>query len=345
MAQETKKRTSPYADDRLFFRNFRGGYVNAEYFWRAHQPWLQEQGYMLRPRYHPDWKPSWTGTKKYYEDFEDGLILGRLEVMDATRISDGRVVVLKKVNKYIHPYEAEIGKHFSTEPLASDPHNRCVPIYDVLQSPLDKSIALLVMPYLMRYHELRFGTIGEAIECFGQLFEGLEFIHAQHVAHRDIMVFNVTLDPAPLYSEPPHPIEKGKSMHRTTLPPLEDIIIGGDKSVPEFEGTDEPQNPFWTDIYYLGNLIRTDFLEGAYGFDFMHPLIDDMVQKDPSKRPTISQARSRFEELRGSLSERKLRSRVVYGDEFAIVGFFRSLKHYFQTRVRVLRGTPALPTP
>ena len=31
--------------------------------------------------------------------------------------------------------------------------------------------------------------------------------------------------------------------------------------MPEFEGTDEPQNPFWTDIYYLGNMLRTGFLE------------------------------------------------------------------------------------
>ena len=93
--------------------------------------------------------------------------------MDATRISDGRVVVLKKVNKHNHPYEAEIGQLFSTEPLASDPRNRCVPIYDVLQSPLDESMVFLVMPYLMRYHELRFGTIGEAVECFRQLFEVL----------------------------------------------------------------------------------------------------------------------------------------------------------------------------
>ena len=95
----------------------------------------------------------------------------RLEVMDATRMSDGRVVALKKVDTLIHPYEAEIGKLFSTEPLTSDPHNRCVPIHDVLQSPLNESVVFLVMPYLMRCHDVRFETIGEAVECFRQLFE------------------------------------------------------------------------------------------------------------------------------------------------------------------------------
>ena len=213
--------------------------------------------------------------------------------------------------------------------------------------------------------------------------------------HSDIMDFNVMVDPIPLYSELPHFVKKGKSYDfkrrisrftRTERPvkyyyidfgisrrygadeasPLEDSIVGGDKSVPEFEGTDEPQNPFWTDIYYLGNLIRTDFLQvcphscdailsfvlltmshsqGAHGFEFMQLLIDDMVQKDPTKRPTIGQARSRFESLRESLSERKLRSRVVYRDEFAVFRSFRYLKHCLRTAVRVSQGVPALPTP
>ncbi|KAM5533173.1 hypothetical protein V8D89_013129 [Ganoderma adspersum] len=374
MALETEKTISPYANDKLFYKNFSGGYLTREFFWRDHYTWLQEQGYVLRPRYHPYWKPSWAGTKKDSDYCEDGQISNRLGIMDATRTSDGRVVVLKKVNKYNHPYEAEIGQLFSTEPFASDPHNRCVPIYEVLQSPLDDSMIFLVMPYLMRYHQLRFGTMGEVVEYFRQLFEGLECIHAQHVAHRDIMAFNVMVDPTPLHSEIPHFIEKGRSYDfkrrvrrftRTERPvkyyyidfgisrryapddisPLEDIIVGGDKSVPEFQGTDEPQNPFWTDIYYLGNLIRTDFLQGTHGIEFMQPLVDDMVQRDPSKRPTIGQVRSRFEELRSSLSERTLRSRVVYRDESAIVGLFKSLNHYFKTRIRVLRGTPALPTP
>lgn len=32
---------------------------STEYFWRDHQKWLQERGYILRPRFRPGWKPSW----------------------------------------------------------------------------------------------------------------------------------------------------------------------------------------------------------------------------------------------------------------------------------------------
>jgi hypothetical protein len=45
---------------------------NAEVFWRDRQKWFEKCGYMLRPRYAPDWKPSWEGESGklvlYYED-------------------------------------------------------------------------------------------------------------------------------------------------------------------------------------------------------------------------------------------------------------------------------------
>ena len=44
--------------------------------------------------------------------------------------------------------------------------------------------------------------------------------------------------------------------------PSEVPILGGDKTVPEFqEDPYTPRNPFHTDVYYLGNLIRCDFLQ------------------------------------------------------------------------------------
>jgi hypothetical protein len=97
------------------------------------------------------------------------------------------------------------------------------------------------------------------------------------------------MDANPLYPIPYHPCEtdmrrdfKGEAKHKTRTQrpvkyyltdfgisrryepdtiPLEDPIWGGDKTVPEFQTSDEPRNPFPTDIYYLGNLIREDFLK------------------------------------------------------------------------------------
>jgi hypothetical protein len=44
-------------------------------------------------------------------------------------------------------------------------------------------------------------------------------------------------------------------------PPLELPIEGGDKTVPEFQTSNDACDPFPTDVYYLGNLIRREFLE------------------------------------------------------------------------------------
>jgi hypothetical protein len=44
-------------------------------------------------------------------------------------------------------------------------------------------------------------------------------------------------------------------------PPLELPIQGGDRTVPEFQTSIAPCDPFPTDVYYLGNMIRLEFLE------------------------------------------------------------------------------------
>jgi hypothetical protein len=51
-----------------------GGRGPDELYWCSLQKWLEECGYMLRPRYLPGWVPSWEGTKKLWVDFEDGQV-------------------------------------------------------------------------------------------------------------------------------------------------------------------------------------------------------------------------------------------------------------------------------
>jgi hypothetical protein len=43
--------------------------------------------------------------------------------------------------------------------------------------------------------------------------------------------------------------------------PLEIPLRGGDKSAPEHQDMTTPCNPFPTDVYYIGNLVREDFIQ------------------------------------------------------------------------------------
>lgn len=46
--------------------------MRQERVWTSRQKWLEEHGYMLRSRYHPDWTPSWGN--KWYSNYEDGQV-------------------------------------------------------------------------------------------------------------------------------------------------------------------------------------------------------------------------------------------------------------------------------
>lgn len=101
------------------------------------------------------------------------------------------------------------------------------------------------------------------------------------------------MDPTHLYPDSFHPIArdrrrdwKGKAKHYTRTqcppryylidfglshrytseeePPLRLPAYGGDKSAPEHETYDTLCDPFPTDVYYLGNLVRERFMKARF---------------------------------------------------------------------------------
>ena len=120
--------------------------------------------------------------------------------MDATRISDGRTVILKRLLEREGPYELQINRMFSYHPLASNPRNHCARLLDVIQLPNDPPI--MVHSHLRPYYNPPFQTYGEFLAFFGQICEvcitlpfckyrlhcsihqGVQFMHEHNVAHR-----------------------------------------------------------------------------------------------------------------------------------------------------------------
>lgn len=159
-----------------------------ERWWVEHRSWLESEGYLLRPRFQPGWEPSWHDPKVDFFDAEDqyavwvsdSLTCGEEmmtksnqhpDVLDATRLSDGVSVVLKRVNELQHPTEVEITTLLSSPPLSSDPRNHCVPLFDVLKVPDHASMRIMVLPLLRRCADPRFDTVGEVVDCLQQILE------------------------------------------------------------------------------------------------------------------------------------------------------------------------------
>lgn len=86
-------------------------------------------------------------------------------------------------------------------------------------------------------------------------------------------------------------------------------------------------------------------MKGKHGFEFMSSLVADMVQDDPSKRPTMAEVVVRFEEIRKHLSEWKLRSPVIDRADSAVMVLYRGIGHWTRRINFIVRRVPAIPVP
>jgi len=293
--------------------------------------------------------------------------------MDAVRIEDGRHVMFKKVLPEEGPHELLISELFSSPGLKGDPKNHCVPLLDVIDLSQTKPDGrkLMVMPLLRPLTKPRFQTYGEFVAFFVQISEGLRFMHERKVAHRDCTVNNIMFDPSAMYPEGYHPVQlnrslnfqgKAKQYSRTERPPryylidfglsrryssrdaLDQPLKGGDKSAPEHKSR-EPCNPFRTDVYYLGNLVRVHFMMKYHGFGFMRELVDAMTDPNPAVRPTMEEVVEKFDRIRDSLSAVKLRSPTTPKKDPILFTVFRHARQLARTFLHVVHQRPAIPIP
>lgn len=93
----------------------------------------------------------------------------RPNLTDATRISDGRLVYVKRVGT--NSEELQIATLFSEDRLRDALGNHCVPILDVFQDDLDPTISYLVMPLLRLSDDPPFQHVNDVMEFIDQMLE------------------------------------------------------------------------------------------------------------------------------------------------------------------------------
>ena len=79
----------------------------------------------------------------------------------------------------------------------------------------------------------------------------------------------------------------------------------------------------------------------------MKPLLDDMVQDDPAKRPSMNEVVKRFEEIVQGIPHWKLRSRTAprflyFSQKIQIPLHIAS--HWVRKITYIMKKTPAIPT-
>lgn len=92
-----------------------------------------------------------------------------MNVIDATRTSDGKLVYIKKIRP--DSQELELMRYLSSPELLQDPHNHCVPLLDVIYDPSDPETCFIVMPYLRYISYPPFELVEDMLECIDQILE------------------------------------------------------------------------------------------------------------------------------------------------------------------------------
>ncbi len=97
--------------------------------------------------------------------------------MDATNVSDGKLVQIKKVVS--NSLELHIATCLSSEELRKDPRNHCVPILDTFVDAQEPAISFIVMPFLRPIDNPEFDTVGSILNCVDQLLKVDDYCSAR----------------------------------------------------------------------------------------------------------------------------------------------------------------------
>ncbi|KAF9018693.1 hypothetical protein BDZ89DRAFT_1209805 [Hymenopellis radicata] len=132
-----------------------------ELFWVRHQPYLLQRGDLLRPRYDPNWTPSWHLPDAHSRD----------------------------------PWDYE-DSYVPAVVFASD-DNGTVPLIEVITVPSElgnkPGEALIVMPKLIDFHRLGFHCRSEVAHLMRSVLEAAAFMHTSvNITHGDLVMMDPT---------------------------------------------------------------------------------------------------------------------------------------------------------
>ncbi|KIJ69909.1 hypothetical protein HYDPIDRAFT_171871 [Hydnomerulius pinastri MD-312] len=284
-----------------------------ELFWRDRYTFFLNRGYKLRPRYHPDWVPSWEGKDDVILSFcEDRIAQLKSNLLDATHVDSGKPVFIKRVESNYYPDEVKIAMYLSS---IKDARNHCAKVLELFRDEQDASVDYIVMP-------------------------GLEFMHERGVAHRDCASRNILMCSDELFRDGWHPMHHYKardgrhlpvqSLRRSEAeityyfidfglssmfePGQEPLVTGvnGRVALPE-RSNHEAYDAFKGDVYILGSVFREHILEKFADVQFLELLVNQMAAQSPLERPSASIALQIWNQIRdllpSTLMDQRLRSR------------------------------------
>ena len=80
------------------------------------------------------------------------------------------------------------------------------------------------------------------------------------------------------------------------------------------------------------------------GLEFLRPLVNDMIQAEPSQRPSMDQVVERLEAVIKARSSWRLRSRLAKAGDHPLHGLYLFVTHWIRCVRLVTSKQPAVPS-
>ncbi|GJJ14633.1 hypothetical protein Clacol_008899 [Clathrus columnatus] len=271
------------------------------------------------------------------------------------------------------PEEVYILNKFSGEHFQIQPNNHCgvlIDIRDILEKNPDGSTdIIMIMPLLRPFNDPPFLTVGEGLDFIRQALDAVQFLHSFNIAHRDCSAGSFMYDPTDIFPEGYHPVlknmsrdlkKRAKYRSRTEYPPRYYIVnfshariyepgqritdkpvIATDTSIPEFQGSNfrRRHDPFATDVYILGNMIKHEFIEEKHGFEFLTGLVETMVRSEPKLRPSMDDCVREFAKLCRYIPKSAAKKRFIYKHETEGERIINNVSHMIRNVKYSMKGT------
>ncbi|KAI0345529.1 hypothetical protein BDW22DRAFT_884508 [Trametopsis cervina] len=251
--------------------------TTAETFWQSRRHFVEARGYLLNPLLQSQSVARLQTRRPLRVEYHASQ--KALDVIDATRLADGRRVVIKGVPTPSDELTTLASIHQG--PSRTHPANHCVPILEVFEDTNDPELSYIAMPSLGRIRSSTFRNVGDVVHFTSQILLGLDFMHAHHVAHRDCSLKNImveqsesrahgppSLSALPLLRHPYGPATLGLPRY---------YFVNFSRSVSQDPTKDNSENPLANDIFLVGDMLRREFLTRYANVEFLQPLIECMI--------------------------------------------------------------------
>ncbi|KAK7020861.1 hypothetical protein R3P38DRAFT_2630078, partial [Favolaschia claudopus] len=352
----------------------------AEVWWREHSQWLHERGYLLRPRFRAGWKTPSNREESLWL-WGKGDVIDAVRTSDGTAVALKRTVTVRETevmqllnteplasspdNPCVPLYEV------LNPPDAPDRSILVMPFLRQFDSPPFRTIGEVMEFCRQALYGLRF-------------LHTHNIAHRQVISLRgnfclDPHASNIMLDPRQMY---PHGFYTGYPGHdyrrpsfkghaevytRTQRPSkyfwidygladtfefpslpgtlLVPYVRGGDRDIPETLQGVTHADPFASDVWWMGSIIK-ELIEVSvqkyHGLDMLSELVDAMCREKPEDRPTIATVVGQFDVIGCSswrLRQMTARKKDVLGRTRAFPAFI------FHTLGYLITGKSAMPRP